>query len=339
MQVNEHGLKRYIPADIKREIRQRSKFGCVICRRAFYQYEHIDPEFKDAKSHDPDHICCLCGSCHDAKTRKQFSTEYVRSCYEKMQISYDVDPPIGPVDLHDGRAELVFGGLHYNGRVRSILHHHGRDILRVDPGEPGEPGKINAVFTDDLGNDCIQLKDNEWVGSIDQWDINVESTRITVRNPDGRVTLKLRLEPPGRIVIEWLEMRISDSYVIASEHCYAVGRVNPGDANDIFWMSAEVSILDELSDTVRAIEFCDPPELMSRVDRVGGSENLQSNGGFGIIPGVGVVYSLLGISIASFAPRLQIFGACAKRRSLIEVRDVAMRYPDRLRNYIGKGEI
>ncbi len=71
--VNKHGLSRYIPQHIKRELRQRSRFGCVICRRGFYQYEHIDPPFEDAKTHVPDRMCCLCGSCHDAVTRGQLS--------------------------------------------------------------------------------------------------------------------------------------------------------------------------------------------------------------------------------------------------------------------------
>jgi magnesium chelatase family protein len=48
-EINKHGLSRTIPAEIRREIRQRSKFGCVICRNAIYTYEHIDPTFVNAK--------------------------------------------------------------------------------------------------------------------------------------------------------------------------------------------------------------------------------------------------------------------------------------------------
>ena len=55
---NRFGLSRYIPEDIKRLVRQNSKFGCVVpgCRISFYEYEHILPEFKDARAHDPEKI-------------------------------------------------------------------------------------------------------------------------------------------------------------------------------------------------------------------------------------------------------------------------------------------
>jgi len=38
---NRHGLHRRIPAAVEREVRQRCKFGCVVCRAGFYDYHHI----------------------------------------------------------------------------------------------------------------------------------------------------------------------------------------------------------------------------------------------------------------------------------------------------------
>ena len=84
-EVNKYGLSRYIPSDVRREVRQRSKFGCVICRRGFYQYEHIDPPFDDATEHNPSHICCLCGSCHDSVTRGHISKEAIKAEYQRIQ--------------------------------------------------------------------------------------------------------------------------------------------------------------------------------------------------------------------------------------------------------------
>lgn len=69
MTTNKHGFSRYIPQETKLEIRRRSKFGCVVCRCAFYQYEHIIPEYHDADEHNPDNMCLLCGHCHDKVTR------------------------------------------------------------------------------------------------------------------------------------------------------------------------------------------------------------------------------------------------------------------------------
>jgi hypothetical protein len=71
--VNKHGLARYIPSDIQRQIRQECGFGCVICGAAFYDYEHIEPEFADAREHNPAAMALLCGGCHARVTRKRLS--------------------------------------------------------------------------------------------------------------------------------------------------------------------------------------------------------------------------------------------------------------------------
>jgi len=115
--ANRYGLPRTIPADVKREVRVRSKFGCVICRKGFFTYEHIDPLFRDAKKHDPDNICCLCWGCQDAVTRKHISKDTVMQAYKRIHAAAleDVAPPFGPLDFNDGNAELRIGSSWHQG--------------------------------------------------------------------------------------------------------------------------------------------------------------------------------------------------------------------------------
>lgn len=56
---------------------QQPKASFVFCRSAIYQYEHITPEFSDAREHNIDHICVLCGLCHE-------NFIYVRAEFEKF---------------------------------------------------------------------------------------------------------------------------------------------------------------------------------------------------------------------------------------------------------------
>ncbi len=197
--TNTHGLSRHIPTEIKRQVRRRSRFGCVVCRRGFYQYEHIDPLFEDAREHDPARICCLCGGCHDDVTRGRISKALVAVRYTEVQQSSpeSVQPPIGPLDFHDGRAELAIGRLLYSPAVESVLQYHGRNIIRVQPSKRlDEPGKITASFTDHRGEEILRLEENEWVGSLNAWDIDVVGPKLTVRHAGGSVALQLRLDPP-----------------------------------------------------------------------------------------------------------------------------------------------
>ena len=77
-EVNKYGLSRYIGPNIARQIRQACGYGCVICGDAIFQYEHIDPEFAEAREHSPEHIAALCGGCHDKITRGFWSKNKVK---------------------------------------------------------------------------------------------------------------------------------------------------------------------------------------------------------------------------------------------------------------------
>ncbi len=83
MTENKYGLKRSIPAEVKREVRKRCGFGCVICGNGIDDYEHVDPPFKDAKEHDPNGIALLCPNCHAKKTRGFGSANIVCNALKK----------------------------------------------------------------------------------------------------------------------------------------------------------------------------------------------------------------------------------------------------------------
>lgn len=52
--MNQFGLSRDIPEAVKRQVRQRDGFGCIICGSAIIEYEHFEPEFHAAKFHSVD---------------------------------------------------------------------------------------------------------------------------------------------------------------------------------------------------------------------------------------------------------------------------------------------
>src|SRR5437016_5533012 len=78
-ELNKYGLTRRPPAEVRRQIRQECNFGCVCCGLAIAQYEHIDPEFHEAKEHDPAKMAYLCGGCHDRVTRGVWSKAKVKA--------------------------------------------------------------------------------------------------------------------------------------------------------------------------------------------------------------------------------------------------------------------
>ena len=298
---NRFGLRRHIPAAIRREVRSRSRFGCVVCRSGFYQYEHIEPDFEDAQQHDPARICCLCASCHDAVTRGQSSKALVRQRYDEIQNAppHKVDPPLGPLDFHDGNAGLLIGGLLYRPAVTTVLRYHGKNVIRVRPGRLGEPGGISAVFTDRSGRPVLWLIENQWMGSLDNWDVEVVGSRITVRRNLGEIALQLRLDPPGLLIVERLDMRYGSAHLLVTEFTYAVGRYIGGDS--LAWFHAELEIPSYARDGI-AIEFTSSEELQRRDAIYGGrcAEMSDQERDVVLNADAGVMVKSLGISIASF---------------------------------------
>lgn len=57
-----------IPGRIKRKVRQRCGFGCVICGFPIYHYDHI-PGYANVRRHRAEELTLLCATHHDEKTR------------------------------------------------------------------------------------------------------------------------------------------------------------------------------------------------------------------------------------------------------------------------------
>lgn len=201
---NNFGLKRHIPSEVKQIVRQRCGFGCVICGNAIYQYEHFNPEFKDATAHDPNGITLLCGGCHDRKSRGLISTQTV--------IHSNANPKTktsgyswGPFDIGINHPEIIIGNISIIN-TEIPIRAFGDKIFSIQPSnEANQPFKINAFLKDSSGNVIIQIKDNEWLTSNQNWDAKVEGQRITIKSLN-KIELILRSEPPEKIVIEKLFM-------------------------------------------------------------------------------------------------------------------------------------
>lgn len=336
---NRHGLSRHIPAGVAREVRQRSKFGCVICRSGFYQYEHIDPQFEEAKQHDPEKMCCLCGACHDAVSRSQFCKDYVLAAYRELQsqTADEAVPPVGPLDFHDGSAELMIGGLLYSPIVQTLLRHHDQDVIRVVPVAPGESGSISAQWTDDAGDVILELRENQWIGSLDSWDVEVVGPRLKVRRQHRDVALQLRLDPPGRIVVERLDSRIGDCHVLATDRTYAVGRYLTD--GTVYSVHANIAI-KKSSGAGAVIEFTDPKSLEQRDELLGktGAELADGNRHVVVNSNAGIMVKPLGIVIASLCGDFELAELAIGNRPLADVRRVLHSQPGELCRFIQAGK-
>ena len=102
-------IGRNIPEEIKRAVRQRSDFGCVVCGMPIYEYDHIE-EFHSVGEHHPDNMVLLCPNHHREKTSRRLSKAVIKDAqanpanrHQKWSTSHQV--------LQTGEtATIIMGG-------------------------------------------------------------------------------------------------------------------------------------------------------------------------------------------------------------------------------------
>lgn len=225
MKTNRHGLSRNIPADIAREVRRRSKFGCVMCRCAIYQFEHIDPEFADARKHDPNAICLLCGSCHDRVTRGRLSKETVKAKYLEIQNSQEISRPFEEFDLATNQISVVLGSATFE-YLECLLRINGEDVLTIRPPKDGAAfPALNGIFCDRAGREIFRITDNVWEGPVDAWDVQISGTRLTIKADEHRTALALEVQPPNTVRVTQLDMYKDNCRIVCDETQTLVGQI------------------------------------------------------------------------------------------------------------------
>lgn len=221
-----------IPAEIKREVRQRCGFGCVLCGFPLYEYDHIR-EWSEVERHVADEITLLCRKHHGEKTNGLLPHELVAAANR---------------DLHNKRTGVSkHAMLHYSGsevEIRmggSAFRYHDLPDgcffapLVVDRlpliGFTHDQGQLLLHFVAfDESNSCIlEIDDNELVYNASQWDIEWIAQTLTIREQHRKILLQIIFSPPnqitiskGRILLNGIEILLGrDYFFIANSQFFA----------------------------------------------------------------------------------------------------------------------
>ncbi len=205
MHKNKYGLSRTIPPSIKQIVRRNAGFGCVICGASIIQYEHVDPEFKDAKKHDPNCITLLCPSCHTKITTKFWPKDVVKNAMhspECKKLGFTRDS----FNFGLSTPTIILGGLTIPNCERPLKILNNDIIVLKSPTISGEPFLLSAWFYNKIGNELFNIIDNEWIAFANNWDIIHSGGSIIIESRPNEVALKLRVILPNTIYFEKIEM-------------------------------------------------------------------------------------------------------------------------------------
>lgn len=250
----------------------------------------------------------------------------------------EIPPPFDGLDFHEGKAELKIGGISYDPGVTAVIKYHGNEIFSISPSDRSDTAAINAVFLDDDGQETLKILDNVWHGAVEAWDTEVVGPRIKVRKKKGSFALILRLEPPGRIVIERLDMRVADAHILVSEQSYAVGRYY--DNRNINWFHANMVHMGAPLPGASAIEFLTYFEAEWRDQKWNGRGQRLATADNTIVmqTGLGVANKRMGVIVGANCLEFGIGSfACGGPRPIKTMRQLVFNKPDRVAEYIGTG--
>lgn len=216
---NRLGLRRDIPAVIKRTVRQECRFGCIFCGEAIYEYHHIVP-FSKVRGHSPRNIALLCGTCHSKVTRNITSEDAVRNKrLDPYRLSHRW--PSVSCDPNADRFLVILGGAQFLN-PRTVLRVLGRDLLSLrEPESDDGPIRLSAAFFDNCGKKCLIIEDNECMFNPDSWDIETKRNVYMIRRAPQAVALRIRLAP-DRLDVEKLDMRYRGVHLTANKQLLKV---------------------------------------------------------------------------------------------------------------------
>lgn len=195
---NKNGLPRTIPLPVKRAVRRRCGYGCILCGALFCQYHHFNPTFNEAREHNPNGITLLCQKHHDEVTRGRISSLKIKTANSKpysvknKQTKYMFEDLAFPL-------EVGLGGLVFISADGILFKADGQNLMSVQYDEDGI-ATFSGIFCSPTGEKLI-IENNELVAGTDHWDIESKGRDIVVKDSSNDIIFHLTFTPSHRLQV------------------------------------------------------------------------------------------------------------------------------------------
>ncbi len=202
--------------EIKRIVRQRCGFGCVVCGLGYYDYHHVTP-YSKVKEHNPYDIVLLCAHHHTEFERGRLSGRKLLNA-AKAPMAIQLGYAHGVFESSDKPLRVNIGGNAMINTPTIIAVGSVPIIGFTRPENIGEPWQMTAFMTDTNGTPLLSIKENIWNIHPTKWDVQAEGQILTIRNGSRDIGVRLRHEPGESLTIERLKMRFAGYYIDGTEH-------------------------------------------------------------------------------------------------------------------------
>lgn len=247
--------QRDIPEPIKRQVRQRCGFGCVICGLPLVQYEHME-EWAIVKRHVADEITLLCDRHHREKTGRLLPKEVVaKNNLDPFNLRSGVTPPYN-FYFQGGLAEAVIG----TNSIKASNLQGGIAVLVIDGkvliGFHFEDDHLllNMTLFDECNNCILHIDRNQLRFSTSPWDIELIATTLTIRSAAREILMEIIFSPPDKVTINRGRiLRNGVEILIRPTHLFFVNNSYKMSGATIEGSSFGIMIGDEIKPSALAI--------------------------------------------------------------------------------------
>jgi hypothetical protein len=222
MGKNKHGLSRNIPEKVKREVRRRAGFGCVVCGAALYDYEHFNPEFNNATEHTADGITLLCPNHHRAKLVGTLTEDEYQNAIAQPHSTIH---GWSSTEFSEGEfsPQFIIGPITFNLGT-SICEIDGEQLMGfLPPEELGAPPRISMKLRDEANKVIFEIEDNDIKINSDAYDISSTGRKWKIKS-SKEIIADLTMDLPYRIKFSRLNLIFGEWELRSDESSIAVLR-------------------------------------------------------------------------------------------------------------------
>jgi hypothetical protein len=188
-----------IPTEMKRAVRRRCGFGCVVCGLPIFEYDHMI-EFAKVQTHEVDNLTLLCPNHHSEKTAGLLSQARLASANANPFNKLNSTTAPWKRFLFSGNlAEIFIGGntysydfVHSEEKFFDVINIGGKSLLGVR--FDGEGLLLSGLLTDKRGQNLLIVDDGEMKVSTEVFDYEPKGAAMCIRSASKSVELELKFE-------------------------------------------------------------------------------------------------------------------------------------------------
>lgn len=214
---------------MKREVRQRCGFGCVLCGDPIYEYHHMTP-YAEVECHEADNLTLLCDAHHKQATNGLLTSDQVRRAdSDPVNIKRGASQPFG-LNLEGSHFSVSIGGNRCIATRRPDRPINPAIALSVDDCDLVAFGVdidgnvyLHATIFDAANLPALLIRENELVYSTGSWDIEFSGQILTLREAARQIMFEVKFEPPSSISIARARLMCNGvDVIVRPDHVFVV---------------------------------------------------------------------------------------------------------------------